>query len=102
MTKALWPITLDTLKMLMRNKQALYFSLVLPVVIMLVFGFLIGDNTLGEGQMQYRDFLVPGLISLTILQLGVFSVAFVIAQQREKGVLKKLLTTPLKGADYLG
>lgn len=102
MTRAIIPFTISSFKVLMRNKQALYFSLVLPVLIVLVFGLVAGDNTIGDSGMLYKDFVIPGLIALTTLQLGVFSVAFLISQYKEKGVLKKLVTTPVRPADFLG
>ena len=96
-----WTLAATTLKILFRNKQALYFSLVLPVVIMLVFGFISGTSQVGSRGISYRDFIVPGLIALTILQLGIFSVAFVITQYRDKNILRKLLTTPIGPFEFL-
>lgn len=101
MTRTVWAITSASFKMFTRDKQVLYFSLVLPVVIILLFGLVLGDYKLASG-MRYRDFFIPGLMALTTLQLGVFSVAFIIARYKERGILKKLTTTPLRPADYLG
>jgi len=45
--------------------------------------------------LRYIEFLLPGLIALSIMQMSVFSVAFVFTQYKEKGVLKRLLATPM-------
>ena len=45
--------------------------------------------------LRYIDFLLPGLIAFAIMQMSVFSVAFVFTQYKEKGVLKRLLATPM-------
>ena len=42
------------------------------------------------------DFLVPGLIAQSIMQLGIFGVAFAFVSQKATGVLKRLLATPIK------
>jgi ABC-2 type transport system permease protein len=46
--------------------------------------------------LKYIDFLVPGIVALSIMQMSVFSVAFVFADYKEKGILKRLLATPMK------
>lgn len=85
--------------MLLRNKQALYFSLILPAVIMLIFKVVAG-NSIVNG-MSYIDFVVPGLVTMSLMQMTIFSIAFVVAQQREKGVLKRLMATPMRAVDFM-
>jgi ABC-2 type transport system permease protein len=57
--------------------------------------FEIEQKKVNSRNLKYFDFLLPGLISLSIMQMSVFSVAFVFAQYKEKGVLKRLLATPM-------
>jgi ABC-2 type transport system permease protein len=49
----------------------------------------------------YSDFLVPGIIALSIMQTGIFSVAFAFVQQKQNGVLRRLVATPMKISEYL-
>lgn len=49
----------------------------------------------------YVDFLIPGMIAFSVMQLGVFSVTFGIVQHRQSGVLRRLLATPLRPATLL-
>jgi ABC-2 type transport system permease protein len=51
--------------------------------------------------LKYIDFLVPGIVALSIMQMSVFSVAFVFADYKEKGVLKRLLATPMKPYEFV-
>ena len=45
--------------------------------------------------LRYIDFLLPGVIAMSIMQMSVFSVAFVFARYKEQGILKRLLATPM-------
>ncbi|MEA2646806.1 MAG: type transport system permease protein [Chloroflexota bacterium] len=55
------------------------------------------------GQNQtYTDFLVPGIIALSIMQTGIFSVAFAFVEQKQNGVLRRLMATPMKVTEFLG
>ncbi len=51
--------------------------------------------------LRYIDFLLPGLIALSIMQMSVFSVAFVFTQYKQNGVLKRLLATPMKPLQFV-
>lgn len=51
--------------------------------------------------LRYIEFLLPGLIALSIMQMSVFSVAFVFTQYKEKGVLKRLLATPMRPFQFV-
>lgn len=50
---------------------------------------------------KYIDFLVPGIIGMALMQMAVFSVAFVFADYKEKGILKRLLATPMKPQQFV-
>ncbi len=52
-------------------------------------------------RLTYVDFLIPGMVSMSIMQLGVFSVAFGIVQYRRTGALRRLMATPLRPATLL-
>jgi len=51
--------------------------------------------------LSYIDFLLPGLIAMSVMQMSVFSVAFLFVQYKEKGVLKRLLATPLQPFQFV-
>lgn len=51
--------------------------------------------------LKYIDFLLPGIVALAIMQMAVFSVAFVFVDYKEKGILKRLLATPMKPYQFV-
>ena len=51
--------------------------------------------------LGYIDFLMPGVIGMSIMQLGLFSVAFSFVTMKREGVLRRLLATPLHPAALL-
>jgi ABC-2 type transport system permease protein len=52
--------------------------------------------------LGYIDFLVPGMLALTVMQLGLFSVAFGFVQLKRTGALRRLFATPTSPAYFLG
>jgi len=58
--------------------------------------FAIDPRTVQVRQFRYIEFLLPGIIAMAVMQMSVFSVAHVFAHYREKGILKRLLATPMR------
>jgi ABC-2 type transport system permease protein len=52
--------------------------------------------------LGYIDFLVPGMLALTVMQLGLFSVAFGFVQLKRTGALRRLFATPTSPSYFLG
>ncbi|MFM1896140.1 MAG: hypothetical protein RLZZ385_1214 [Pseudomonadota bacterium] len=50
---------------------------------------------------RYLDFLVPGLIAFTLMQLSIAGSGFNIVEYRRKGILKRLFVTPLQPKDFI-
>ncbi|MFA5051432.1 MAG: ABC transporter permease [Patescibacteria group bacterium] len=50
---------------------------------------------------KYIDFLLPGIAAMAVMQMAIFSVAFVFADYKEKGILKRLLATPMKPYQFV-
>jgi ABC-2 type transport system permease protein len=51
--------------------------------------------------LSYLDFLVPGVIALSIQQTGLFSVAPVFIVLKQRGVIRRLMATPMLIRDFL-
>jgi ABC-2 type transport system permease protein len=51
--------------------------------------------------LTYIDFLLPGMIGLSIMQLGIFSVAFAFVSYKSTGMLRRLQATPMRPANFL-
>ena len=63
--------------------------------------FDVKQETLTSPTQRYIDFLLPGVIAMSVMQMSVLSVAFVFARYREQGVLKRILATPVKPYQFV-
>src|SRR4029434_8196974 len=50
---------------------------------------------------RYVDWLIPGIISLGIMNNGLWSVGFMTVQARLRKLLKRLAASPMRRRDYL-
>lgn len=50
---------------------------------------------------RYLDFLLPGLMAFTLMQLSIAGSGFNIVEFRRKGILKRLFVTPIKPSDFI-
>jgi ABC-2 type transport system permease protein len=51
---------------------------------------------------RYIDFLVPGLLALTIMQISVAGSGYNIVEYRRKGILKRMFVTPIMPSQFIG
>jgi ABC-2 type transport system permease protein len=58
-------------------------------------------ETVESRDLGYIDFLVPGIVGMTIMQLGLFGVAFGFVQLKRTGALRRLFATPTSPAYFL-
>lgn len=63
--------------------------------------FTLEKQEVNSHHLKYFDFLLPGLISLSVMQMSVFSVAFVFVMYKEKGILKRLVATPMQPSAFV-
>jgi ABC-2 type transport system permease protein len=49
----------------------------------------------------YTDFLIPGIIALSVMQTGLFTVLYSFVHLRQRGILRRLKATPLRASDFL-
>ncbi|MEO8169056.1 MAG: ABC transporter permease, partial [bacterium] len=51
--------------------------------------------------LTYFDFVAPGILSMSIMQLGIFGVAFGFVSLKKRGILRRLWVTPIKPNDFI-
>jgi ABC-2 type transport system permease protein len=51
--------------------------------------------------LSYIDFLLPGMVGLSIMQLGIFSVAFGFIALKTTGMLRRIQATPIHPSSFL-
>ena len=54
-----------------------------------------------EKGSRYIDFLVPGLIGMNLMGTGMWGIGFSIVNARSRGLLKRLIATPMRRRHYL-
>jgi ABC-2 type transport system permease protein len=50
--------------------------------------------------LTYVDFLVPGIIAMSIMQTGLFGVVFSVIQWKQRGIIRRLMATPMRVRDF--
>jgi ABC-2 type transport system permease protein len=82
---------------LIRNRRARVFTLVMPVVLLVVFAAIWGDQMVGSGvsEATLASYYVPGLTGLAIITACFAGIAMAVAGQREAGILKRRRSTPV-------
>lgn len=58
-------------------------------------------TTVSEPGSRYVDFLVPGLLGLSLLSTGIWGIAFSLVQARSGNLLKRFVAAPLRRRDLL-
>ncbi|HEY7132416.1 MAG TPA: ABC transporter permease [Candidatus Limnocylindrales bacterium] len=83
-------------KLIAREPVTWLAAIALPTVILLIFGSVFGptepDPALGG--LRFIDVFVPSLVVITVGTLGIQTLPIRLATYREKGVLRRLSTTP--------
>lgn len=83
------------LRAFLRNKQGRFFTLILPLLFLVIFVSVFGNNTVGPQQVKASTYYVPGLSALGIISASFVNLVISITAQRESGVLKRRRATPV-------
>ncbi len=65
------------------------------------FGPTLTFESVESRDLGYIDFLVPGIVGMTVMQLGLFGVAFGFVQLKRTGALRRLFATPTSPGYFL-
>jgi ABC-2 type transport system permease protein len=83
------------LKMFYREKEGFYWTVLMPAFIYCVLS-IIPVGKIINAQTAYSNYVLPGIIALTIMQGGVYSLAYWMVDLKARGIIKRLLATPIK------
>ena len=84
-----------------RQREAVVFTLMLPVLLLVVFGAVL-DFDLGNG-VSFTQYFMAGIIAAGVLGASLQNMAISIATERSDGTLKSLAGTPMpKSAYFVG
>lgn len=73
-----------------RSKVSLFWTLAFPLLFLFVFGFIFG-----AGRPNGVTYLLPGLLTISVMSGSFFGVAFRMVVARESGILRRLRVTPV-------
>jgi ABC-2 type transport system permease protein len=80
---------------ILRNRQARFFTLVLPLLFLIIFVGVFGDHVVGPGRTKASAYYVPGLAALGVIAASFVNLVISITAQRETGILKRRRATPM-------
>ncbi len=77
-----------------RNPAATFFTIVLPLIFLVLFTSIFGNETI-SGDVKLATFYVPGVLALAIISATAVNLAISMTARRERGMLKRLRGTPI-------
>lgn len=92
-----WVVARRYLTHLVRKPDEVVGTLMIPVLAVLLFGFVFGEAlgaAMGVGGDQYRDFLMPGLFALT-MAFGIGNTTIAVVSDVGRGVVDRFRTLPM-------
>jgi ABC-2 type transport system permease protein len=81
------------IRQFLRSREQVMFTLAFPAILILVFGSIF-KGTIGDG-VKFTQYFVTGMIATGLMTAGFQALAIQIPMERDRGVLKRLLGTPM-------
>ncbi|MGL5859669.1 MAG: ABC transporter permease, partial [Phycicoccus sp.] len=96
--------TVLELKMFSREKEAVFFSFLLPILLLALFS-VIFEDTFAEADGRARGmtaarWFLPGMVAAGVILTSFQTIALSVATERDDGTLKRLRATPMPAAAY--
>jgi ABC-2 type transport system permease protein len=94
--KSLLKMTWMEAKLFLREPMGAFFTLVFPLMYLLLFGIISGNEPTPQfGGLRTIDASIPGLTAVIICIVGLMSITMTMSTYRENGILRRLRTTPV-------
>ena len=95
--RGLKKLTLMELKMFFRDPTGAFFTMIFPLMLILVFGSIYGNGANPDfGGYGIVDVYVPSFTGMIVAISALTNLNTEIAKAREKGILRRLKATPLR------
>lgn len=87
-----------------RNRQSVFFTLLMPVLFLVVFGSIFRNATVDVpgGTMKESAYYVPAIIAYGLIAAAFGNLAVVVVRNRESGIYKRRRATPLPASAIIG
>ncbi|HEX6526690.1 MAG TPA: ABC transporter permease [Streptosporangiaceae bacterium] len=87
------------LKAFFRNWQSLVFTLLFPVLLLVILGSIFGGTVRGT-DTSFKQVFMAGIIAAGIMSVSFSGLAISIALERDDGTVRRLATTPMPRSAY--
>ena len=86
----------NELKLNIRNMNMVIFAIVLPQVVLVILGFLYGTNPAADGaDYTFLEQSIGALCAISVCAGGLMGLPLVVAEYRERKILKRFQVTPI-------
>jgi ABC-2 type transport system permease protein len=87
------------LKTFFRDRNSAVWNFLLPVLLLVIFGSVFGNQNLGPG-ITFAQYFVAGMIASGVLYTSFQNLAIAIPMERDDGTLKRIQGTPMPKLAY--
>jgi ABC-2 type transport system permease protein len=95
MLKNTWALTLSRMRLAMRNRAFLFFSLIMPLAFLFIYGAI-----LGRGRPQAVPYMLADVLSLTVMG-SFWGLSVQLVTFREQGILRRFRVAPVSASAML-
>ncbi|HZS31319.1 MAG TPA: ABC transporter permease [Gaiellaceae bacterium] len=79
----------------LRNRQSRFFTIILPLLFLVIFVSLFGNHLVGPAHVKASTYYVPGLSAMAVIAASFVNLVISITVLREEGILKRRRSTPV-------
>lgn len=86
----------NELKLNIRNMNMVIFAIILPLVVLVILGFLYGTNSAADSaDYTFLEQSIGALCAISVCAGGLMGLPLVVAEYRERKILKRFQVTPV-------
>jgi ABC-2 type transport system permease protein len=89
-------------KLFVRGLDNLFWTLAFPVFFVVLYGLIYGDTLWEDAGMRAFEYTLPGVVVMALMVTGIMHTGIGFAEEREKGIYRRLSLTPLRPSAILG
>lgn len=80
-----------------RQPESVFFTVALPLIFLFLFVSIFGNDPINVGDQEIKGstYYVPGIVTLSLVSATVLNLAISLTFARERGLLKRVRSTPL-------
>src|ERR1700680_1798212 len=91
-----WEVALSRMRVAMRNRAFLFFSLLMPLSFLFIYA-----GIFGRGNRQAMPYLLAGVLALTVMG-SFWGLSVQLVTFREQGILRRFRVAPVSAGAMLG